>query len=206
MFTVSDFALKGVVQHSNHFFSIDPWLVFCGFCAVLALLLPGISGSYILTILGSYQQVIGALADFSQGLKEMRFDTEAFFILLSLSFGVIAGGAIFARSVSWLLKNYKTFTMALMSGCMVGALPAIWPFWSYSYFIHPLKPEKGLRLKAELALMPELSLSLVICLFLMIVGFSLVFFINHLASLKNKPNMHKLDELQDAKIVADATS
>lgn len=185
IFTVLDFAS---ITNSNHFYfySLDLWLVFCGFCAVLALLLPGISGSYVLTILGSYPLVIGALADFTKNLKHMSFDGEAFSILASLAVGMIAGGAIFARVVVWLLKKYKEPTIALMSGFMIGALPAIWPFWTYSYFINPLKPEKGLRLKAELAVMPEFSLSFAICLCCLIVGFSVVFLIEYFANLKKQ--------------------
>ena len=74
---------------------INLWLVCSGAIAITALLLPGISGSYMLTILGAYSVAIGALADFVKGIKNWSFDGDAFFILLSLMIGIVLGGIIF---------------------------------------------------------------------------------------------------------------
>lgn len=154
----------------------DPWLMFCGSLAVCALLLPGISGSYLLTILGSYPLAIGALADFIKSAKIGLFDFESFMILANLSIGILFGAIVFSRVVLWLLKSYRNGTIALMTGFMVGALPTVWPFWSYSFFTHPFKPEKGLLLRAETPILPAIN-EVGIPLLLGILGFALVFLV-----------------------------
>lgn len=166
-------------------YKIDPWLMFCGAIAICALLLPGISGSYLLNLLGVYPVVIGALADFIAGIASFTFDSEAFYILFSLGIGIVAGAVLFARFVSWLLKQYPSFTMALLSGFMIGALRSVWPFWSYEYVLLPLKIHKGPQLLLQNPIWPSVTSPLffwgAICTF---VGFTLVFTVEFLAKRK----------------------
>ena len=103
-------------------------------------------GSYILTLLGVYSIVIEALIDFIQGLKHFSFQYEAFGILGSLGIGIVFGAIVFARGVSWLLKEVPNFTVAVLSGFMIGAIRSVWPFWTYDYMIIPLKLHKGAQL------------------------------------------------------------
>lgn len=159
---------------------IDPWLIFSGSLAVCALLLPGISGSYLLTILGSYPIVISALADLIQSAKKGVFDTSSFMILANLSVGILFGAILFSRLVLWLLNHYRNLTISLMTGFMIGALPTVWPFWSYSFFTHPLKPEKGLLLHATSPILPTIS-ELFIPILLAFFGFALVFLVERQA-------------------------
>lgn len=140
-----------------HHTTVDYWLIFCGVVAVTALLLPGISGSYMLTVLGVYPLVIGALADFTYHLKHFRFDVDAFSILGHIALGVMIGGVIFARGISWLLKHYKSTTISIMTGFMIGALKAVWPFWTYEYYLNPLKVDKGVLLELKEVYMPPLN-------------------------------------------------
>ena len=112
---------------------IHPWLIFCGAIAVCALLLPGISGSYLLTLLGVYGQAIGALAAFSAGLKIGVVEWEALILLSNLLVGILFGAFTFARFASWLLKRYPDMSLAVLAGFMVGALRSVWPFWSYTH-------------------------------------------------------------------------
>lgn len=121
-------------------------LVICGALAVCALLLPGISGSYILTLLGVYPIVIEALADFLRSLGHFSFHTEGFVVLWSLGIGIAIGGLVFSRLVSWLLRDYPDLSLAILSGFMIGAIRSVWPFWSYEYILMPLKLYKGPQL------------------------------------------------------------
>lgn len=136
---------------------LNPWLMFCGAIAVTALLLPGISGSYMLTILGVYPSVIGALADFTKHLKLLTIDWEALSLLSNLGIGILIGGVLFSRVVYWLLKHYHGMTIALMTGFMVGAIKSIWPFWSYTQVTSPLKVERGVILQLQEAYIPSSS-------------------------------------------------
>ncbi len=171
---------------AKSFISLDLWLVFCGSIAVSALLLPGISGSYLLTILGCYSVAIGALADFIESAKILKFDADAFIVLSSLSIGIGLGAVMFSRVVLWLLNNYRSITISLMTGFMMGALQTVWPFWTYSYFLNPLKLNKGILLTPDFPILPALSPSLLVSLLLTISGFALVFLVEYLANLKTR--------------------
>lgn len=92
------------------------FLAVCGALAICAMVLPGISGSYVLLMLGQYERVIDALND-----KDL------------LSLGVLVTGMAvgllgFSRALRWLLHHRATPTLAVLLGVMAGALRAVWPF------------------------------------------------------------------------------
>ncbi len=93
------------------------YLVLCGAIAICDMLLPGISGSYTLILLGNYKLImIDAIAHF-------RLE-----IILPVALGCAVGFLAFARLLSWLLKNYWNQTMAILSGFVAGSLVFIWPW------------------------------------------------------------------------------
>lgn len=142
-----------VMPHQASFF--NGWLVLCGALAVAALLLPGISGSYILTLLGVYPLVIEALVDFLHDIKHVSFNYEAFAVLWSLAIGIGLGALAFARILSWILRVYPNQSLALLSGFMIGALRSVWPFWTFEHALMPLKLAKGPQLVALHPFMPS---------------------------------------------------
>ncbi len=94
-----------------------PWFIFLsGAIAICAMILPGISGSFILVLLGKYQYILGAVN---------RHD----FITLGI-FAVGAGLGIitFAQFLSWLFKRYHNLTIAMLTGLMLGSLRKVWPW------------------------------------------------------------------------------
>ncbi|MCB1111833.1 MAG: DUF368 domain-containing protein [Chlamydiales bacterium] len=129
------------------------WIVFCGIVAACAMLLPGVSGSYMLVILGVYPAAIGAVADLSQG----NVHAPALLFLANLALGVCIGILLFSRAVSWMLHHYHDVTMAMLLGLMVGALRAVWPFWSYEYLLLPTNLGKGPQLHEVKAELPDFS-------------------------------------------------
>ncbi|MFD2199947.1 DUF368 domain-containing protein [Shivajiella indica] len=93
------------------------WFVFfAGAIAICAMILPGISGSFLLLILGQYERILKAVTD-----KDIL--TLALFAL-----GCIVGLLSFSRLISWLLKNYHALTIGLLSGFMLGSINKIWPW------------------------------------------------------------------------------
>ena len=130
----------------------DLYALFAGMAAISAMLLPGISG-ILLNVLGMYAPALGALADLSSGLIKGVIDRDAFFLLLSLGLGILAGAALFSHAIFWLLKHRHLFTLSLLTGFMLGALRSVWPFWKMGWRINPLSPDKGLEL---VLLKPEL--------------------------------------------------
>lgn len=115
---------------------LNGWIFLSGAIAVCALLLPGISGSYILTLLGVYPIVIDALAQFIHGLAKMSFNGEAFSILGNLAFGIIVGALAFTRLLNWVLNRFPNQSLAMLSGFMIGAVRSVWPFWSERLAVH----------------------------------------------------------------------
>ncbi|HET8858600.1 DUF368 domain-containing protein [Marivirga sp.] len=96
----------------------DAWwfILISGAIAICAMILPGISGAFILLILGKYKYIIEAVETFDVA-------TLAIFAI-----GCIIGLLSFARLVSWFLKNYQSITVAVLAGFMVGSLYKVWPW------------------------------------------------------------------------------
>jgi putative membrane protein len=93
------------------------WFIFLsGSLAICAMILPGISGSFILLLLGKYKFIISALSD---------FDIKTILIFMA---GCVVGLLSFARLLSWMFKNYKNTTIALLTGFMIGSLNKVWPW------------------------------------------------------------------------------
>jgi len=94
-----------------------PWFIFVsGFIAICAMILPGISGAYILVLLGKYHYILKAL------------NNKDFFTLFIIGAGALVGLISFAQILGWLLKKYHDLTMAILIGLMCGSLRKIWPW------------------------------------------------------------------------------
>lgn len=178
--------LAGELALSSEASLFSGWVVLSGALAICALLLPGISGSYILTLLGVYPLIIEAVADFAAGLTKASFNMEAFGILSSLGLGVVLGAIVFSRLVSSLLQKYPSQCLAILSGFMIGAIRSVWPFWSYEYFLIPLKLYKGPQLTAIDPFFPPLDSPLAWQAFAFtILGFFLVFAIEGIVKMRS---------------------
>ncbi len=93
------------------------WFIFlCGSIAICAMILPGISGSFILVLLGKYEYVFGAV-------KEAKFDVLGMFAA-----GCVVGLLAFSHVLTWLLRKYHDLTVGLLAGFMFGSLNKIWPW------------------------------------------------------------------------------
>ncbi len=156
-----------------HYF--NPWLVCCGILAVSAMLLPGISGSYLMHMLGLYSLIIGSLADFSMGFTQGRIYEDAFWTLLNMGIGIVIGLVIFSRFLFWLLKYYSSVTIAFLCGIMIGALKSIWPFWSSRYVLNPLHPFNGIHLELIEPIWPKnFSYQFLPIILVVIIGFIII--------------------------------
>lgn len=93
-----------------------PMVFLAGMLAICAMILPGISGSFILVLLGKYTYII-------ESLSEFKLD-----VLLVFGVGCIGGLISFTHLLSFLLKKYHDTTIALLTGFMLGSLNKIWPW------------------------------------------------------------------------------
>jgi putative membrane protein len=93
------------------------WFIFLsGALAICAMILPGISGAFILLLIGKYQFMITALLD-------LNIPVIVIFIA-----GCVIGLLTFSRLLSWILDNYHSVTVALLAGFMLGSLNKVWPW------------------------------------------------------------------------------
>ena len=93
-----------------------PGLFFAGAIAICAMILPGISGSFLLVLMGMYEQVLSAV-------KTLQV-TE----LSVLAAGCVTGLLLFARLLQHCLRRYRALAMAFLSGVLTGSLVAVWPW------------------------------------------------------------------------------
>ncbi|WP_321413899.1 DUF368 domain-containing protein [uncultured Desulfobacter sp.] len=98
------------------------YIALCGALAISATVLPGVSGSLVLILMGSYFDVISAISE----LKFFHLETFVFLGIFGL--GVVFGGLLFARLVSFVLSRFYNATMGFLGGLMAGSLYALWPF------------------------------------------------------------------------------
>ena len=101
---------------------VDAWFIFLsGALAICAMILPGISGSFILLLLRKYEHVLDAVGHFD------------FAVILPFALGAVCGLMVFSRLLVWLLKHYYRVTLTTIIGMLVGSLWLLWPFQARSY-------------------------------------------------------------------------
>lgn len=106
------------------------FLFFAGAIAISAMILPGISGSFILVLLGAYKPVIGGIKNLIEVIKSGEYSE---LVTVGLPIGIFAIGCLvglltFSRVLSWLFKNHEKLTLATLTGFMIGSLNKIWPW------------------------------------------------------------------------------
>lgn len=92
------------------------YLFFAGALAICAMILPGISGAFILVLLGAYKPVLDAIHN------------KDFKIIALIGAGAIVGLLTFSRVLKWLFHHYKNLTLAVLTGFVLGSLNKIWPW------------------------------------------------------------------------------
>lgn len=99
------------------------YVAICGVVGVCSMILPGLSGSFVLILMGNYLLVL-------RGINTFDLD-----ILIPLGVGVVLGLIGFAQLLGWIFKTYPNLTIALMTGFVLGSLAVIWPWKSEVYLM-----------------------------------------------------------------------
>ncbi|MBN1406877.1 MAG: DUF368 domain-containing protein [Calditrichaceae bacterium] len=110
------------------------YFLFCGMIAASAMIIPGLSGSFILLMLGVYRTVLDSISGITDMILNRGFNDEVqvrIFIIGSLGIGVIIGILGFAKVMSWALKNYPAITMYFILGLLLGSIYQIYPGLSF---------------------------------------------------------------------------
>jgi putative membrane protein len=153
-------------ENSNLFF-----VFICGIIGISGMMLPGLSGSYILILLGNYE------------LLMVTAVTDLNITLLSVFFlGSVFGLMSFSHLISWLLKKYKDSTLSILTGFILGSLNIIWP-WK--------KVARSVKINEEIKIIEynfflpsQISSNTILAIIVMIAGFLLVYFLEKYS--KNK--------------------
>ena len=166
------------------------WFVFLsGMIAISALILPGISGSFILLLMGMYTFVIPHVKN-----AISTFETESLIIMGVFAMGCLVGITTISRVISWMFSNYKNVTLAMLTGFMVGSLNKIYPWRNPLEWVDKETGETLINIENysnpdNLKILKEVSVlpnnysgdpQLVSVLLLMLVGFVAVFGIEKL--------------------------
>lgn len=149
-----------------------PYLFLSGALAICAMILPGISGAFILVLLGSYKTILDAVHE-----RDIK-------IILTVGVGAIFGLLSFARLLKWMFNHYKNITLALLTGFILGSLNKIWP-WKKVLETKTFG-EKTIVVD-DMNVLPgafEGDSKLMLAILLAILGFSLIFILERLASKK----------------------
>lgn len=92
------------------------FIFLCGALAICAMILPGISGAFVLLLIGKYEYMITALIEFNLP------------VILVFAVGCLLGLIGFSHVLSWILQHYRYPTLALLAGFMIGSLNKVWPW------------------------------------------------------------------------------
>ncbi|MGB5668168.1 MAG: DUF368 domain-containing protein [Maribacter sp.] len=149
-----------------------PYLFISGALAVCAMILPGISGAFILVLLGSYKTILDAVHE-----RDIK-------VIITVALGAIFGLLSFAKLLKWMFSHYKNLTLALLTGFILGSLNKIWP-WKLVLEtkiigdkIIPIKEQNISPFNFEGD--PQLMFAIIAA----IIGFSLIFILEKVASKK----------------------
>jgi putative membrane protein len=155
------------------------WFLFLsGALAICAMILPGISGAFILLLLGKYAFVIEAVGNLDVA------------VLGILAVGALVGIISFSNLLSWFLRKYHDLTIAVLSGFMIGSLNKVWP-WKLTTQTYVDSQGQVQPLVQDNVLPPEFAAHtgqdpfLLQAILLAIIGFALIFIIEGLTRSKN---------------------
>lgn len=109
--------MNPATQNENFFY-----LVLCGVVAVCSMILPGLSGSFVLILMGNYELVA------IDAINHFRLD-----ILLPMLIGIVAGLIAFSHFLSWIYKKFRDQTLASLVGFIMGSLVILWP-WKHEIY------------------------------------------------------------------------
>lgn len=167
------------------------FIFLAGCIAICAMILPGISGSFILLLMGAYGTVLGSISGLVDALKSVdtemiiKFGTNIIVFILGCVVGIIS----FSNFLSWMFKKAYSMTMALLTGFMIGSLNKVWPWKETTEFRINSHGEEVPFLQSNVSPMrfeelygvsSQLWLAIALC----VAGFALVFIMEKMASQK----------------------
>ncbi len=134
-------------------------LFLAGLAGASAMVLPGVSGGYLLLLLGQYVPILSSIEKLRLGLfgageqagVHWPLVHEALWVVIPVGFGVVAGIVGVSNLIRWLLEHYRTATLGALMGLVLGALIGLWPFQA------SVSPQLGERIRGQVVTLETLS-------------------------------------------------
>jgi putative membrane protein len=108
------------------------WMLFsAGLVGASAMILPGLSGGYLLLLMGQYVPILSAIDEFKEALRARDLAAAmvpAWSVMLPVGLGVIAGVVVVGNLLQWLLHRYRKATLGVLLGLLLGSVVGLWPF------------------------------------------------------------------------------
>ena len=148
------------------------YLILCGVIGSLGMIVPGISGSHLMMVMGNYELIV------TQAIPQIaKWSTwgQGMMILLPFIIGAIISIISISYLLSWLMKEYRNETLSVLSGFMIGSLPVVYPWKEvlpgmYDYHFH----------------LPTMNGEFIVAVIMAILGASLVLILSHLSKKKEE--------------------
>lgn len=162
------------------------YLLICGVVAMASMIIPGLSGSFVLLLLGNYQLI---MIESVAGLKTLEAD--AFRILIPVGIGAIVGVIALSRLLAWIFDRYHDLAVALLTGFVAGSLLIIWPWKTAQIEVF----EAAGRMKEKVIgyqwYLPEMSGETFLALGIMVLGFLSVWLMERLGTVESDDDSAK---------------
>ena len=147
------------------------YLMICGAVATCSMILPGLSGSFVLVLMGNYQLIM------IDAVNDLNLQ-----ILLPVVLGGVVGLLAFSHLLSWIFKNYRDITIAVLTGFILGSMPIIWP-WKNDVITYFGSKEKVIGYEYYF---PEFNMEFATALVIMLIGAALIILTEKMAKAKEK--------------------
>lgn len=166
--------LKPAAENSNQLY-----LFICGIVGTCSMILPGLSGSFVLILMGNYHLIM------IDAVNNLRID-----ILLPVVLGGLFGLLAFSHFLSWIFKKFRDQTIALLTGFILGSIGSLWPWKEAIYATtatgEPLVRKGKMVVESYQWMLPKsIDLELTVSIVLMIVGMAIIIGTEYMASRKN---------------------
>lgn len=167
--------LNPATENSSYFY-----LFLCGIVAICSMILPGLSGSFVLILMGNYQLVM------IQAVNEMDLT-----ILVPVGVGAVFGLIAFSHLLSWVFKKYRDQTISLLTGFILGSLSVLWPWQKLIYLKDAageliMKKGEPIIVKYEKVMPEAFNTEVILAILFVIVGVASIWLIEKFAETKTE--------------------
>ncbi len=146
------------------------YLFLCGVVAISSMILPGLSGSFILILMGNYMLVLSSISDLNIS------------VLLPFGIGCVFGLLAFSHLLAWVFKKFKDVTISILTGFILGSLMILWPWKKALYLKDNLGADDEMIIQGYEWLIPDLGAETLMAVLLIFIGIASIWAIEFMGN------------------------